>query len=167
MFILLLFLFLFHSVLLFVFPLFISHSPSSLFSSYAQLLSFSYCQPFFFSLLLFASLFLFLFFCLLLISSTTTKERRQNFTTSSNAVPTRHDRCHIWRSFSITNRWKILEEDETRKQENHRSATKGQLLTDGLDVTCPTATKHCFSSGRAPQIAARALPLASDEDKFE
>jgi len=51
----------------------------------------------------------------------------------------------------------MLEEDKTRKQENHRSATKGQLLTDVLGVTCPSATK-------GSSLVAGALHRSQHED---
>ena len=54
----------------------------------------------------------------------------------------------------------MLEEDKTRKQENHRSATKGQLLTDVLGVTCPSATEvvvqlRAHSTDRSTRITSR------------
>jgi hypothetical protein len=80
--------------------------------------------------------------------------------TSSNAVLTCHDRCHIWRSFSITqplsnvlrfntNRWKILEEDKTRKQENQRSAAqqRGNYLPTALTWHAPLLLSIALVAG--------------------
>jgi hypothetical protein len=62
--------------------------------------------------------------------------RRQIWHLSQYAQPCLYTglRFHI-------NKLKMLEKDKKRKQENRRSATKGQLLTDVLDVTCPSVAE--------------------------